>query len=164
MINFFTDFFEDVRKAARKSIKEIKGDWQQEKIKSLAERTKKELRRATPKSKITTLHGRAQTGEEGHARDLWEIEYEQGVGGKITGFEIINPRDYIDYLEYGTPPHGPVMADAMMWTTGGEKIFASFVKGIKPMGFTRKVQEEMDRGLPAWIREAILRPIEKHWA
>lgn len=162
MIEFIAEFIEDITNAAKSSIREIADEFLQERVKMLAERTQKELRKATPKSKIKTLHGKAQTGEEGHACDLWEIEYEK-KGERITGFEIINPRDHIDYLEYGTSPQGPVMAEAMFWTAGGEEIFANFVQGIKPMGFVREAQAEMDQTLPAFIRRAFERPIEKHW-
>ena len=85
---------ENVSTACKKSVREFKYGFRQGAIKAYAEAQKKELQKVTPRSEDTTEH----------AGDAWEIEYKRSMGF-ITGFEIINPHDYIDHVEYGADPH-----------------------------------------------------------
>jgi hypothetical protein len=134
------------------------------------------LKKVTPRSDRTTKH----------AADDWEIEYER-TGMFITGFEITNPHDRIDWIEYGAerpsrklspakledlkekgqsgdriyPKHKKVLH--FYWK--GAEIFASSVQGskIKPMGFVRKAQDDLNQEIPSWVRRYFDAPIEKHW-
>lgn len=151
---------ENVSTACKKSARTFKYGFRQGAIKAYAEAQKKELQKITPRSDRTTEH----------AGDAWEIEYKRSMGF-ITGFEIINPNDYIDYIEYGAtrPSSGTDIVvknkKAMHFYWHGFEYFRKRVKGskIKEMGFVREVQDEMDQELPSWARKVFDAPIEKHW-
>ena len=162
MINFFAEFFETVTEAVRKTVREVGGGFQRGMVEKYAEKTRDRLQKATPKS----------MGPGPHARDAWEIEYEYGAYGGVKSVDIVNsaaaPSDpekfIVDFLEYGTPPHGPKTAEKLYWEdASGRSWCLDWVEGIEPMGFVREIQAKMERGMPALVRTAFERPIEKHW-
>jgi len=147
---------ENVSEACKKSVRTFKYGFRQGAIKAYAEAQKKELQKVTPRNENTTEH----------AGDAWEIEYERSMGF-ITGFEITNPHDRIDYVEYGTAPHMifPKTKKALRFEWDGDIVLAPYVNhpGIKEMGFVREVQDEMDQEVPSWAKKVFDAPIEKHW-
>lgn len=153
----FTAMIENVSKACKKSVRTFKYGFRQGAIKAYAEAQKKELQKVTPRSEDNTEH----------AGDAWEIEYDRD-GGFITGFEVTNPHDRIDYVEYGTPRHLilPKKKDGVLrFEMDGKIVFARAVDhpGIKEMGFVREVQDTMGQEIPSWARKVFDAPIEKHW-
>ncbi len=156
MRNVFTKLIENVSKACRNSKRTFQRGFRQGAMKAYAEAQKRELVKATPRS----------DSSGGHAGDDWEIDYEY-TGMFVSGFEITNPHDRIDLLEYGASAHliMPSKARALRFEMDGKIVFARYVNhpGIKPMGFVREVQDTMNRELPSWARKAFDAPIEKHW-
>ena len=148
---------ENVSEACRKSQQNFKRGFRHGAIKAYAEAQKKELQKVTPRS----------GGTAEHAGDAWEIEYER-TGGFITGFEITNPHDRIDFVEYGTDKHMilPKKKGGFLRFEWDNKIvYARAVDhpGIKEMGFVREVQDTMNQEIPSWARKAFDVSIEKHW-
>lgn len=172
MFKIFTKVKETVSKACTESIKDFKHGFRAGALTFLAENQLKKLKKATPRSDRTTEH----------AADDWEIEYDR-TGAFITGFEIVNPHDRIDWVEDGTKrpkkklqakqiEEGksgdriyPKKAKALHFFVDGIEIYAASVKGSKiaPMGFVREVQDELDNTLPSWLRKEFNAPIEKRW-
>lgn len=172
MFKIFADIKENVSEACRKSKRTFQLGVRQGAIKAFAEAQLKALKKATPRSDRT----------EEHAADDWEIEYDK-EGMFIVGFEVTNPHERIDWIEYGTkrPEKKLITKQAEEGKTGdriypkhkkclhffwnGEEVFASSVKGseIKPMGFVREIQEEMTQGMSARLKKVFDVPIEEHW-
>jgi hypothetical protein len=156
MFKIATEIYENVSRACRKSVRTFQYGFRHAALKSYAKAQQRKLKKVTPRSDRTTKH----------AADDWEIEYER-TGMAVTGFEITNPHDRIDYLEYGTDPHMifPKRAKVLRFEMDGKIVFARSVEhpGIKPMGFVRKVQDELEQETPAFIRKYFDAPIEKHW-
>lgn len=156
MFKIVTEMVENVSLACKKSARTFKYGFRQGAIKAYAEAQKKELQKVTPRSEDNTEH----------AGDAWEIEYVRDMGF-ISGFQIVNPNDYIDCIEYGSDPHMifPKTAKALRFEWDGDIVFAKYVNhpGIKEMGFVREVQDEMDSELHPWVRKVFDAPIEKHW-
>lgn len=176
MFKIVTEMYENVSQACRKSKRTFQYGFRQGALKSYAKAQQRKLKKVTPRSDRTTEH----------AADDWEIEYER-TGMFVTGFEITNPHDRIDWVEYGTERPSRKLSPAKLKELGkkgqsgdriypkhkkvlhffwnGAEVFASSVKGskIKPMGFVRKAQDELEQETPAFIRKYFDAPIEKHW-
>lgn len=156
MFKVFAELIENVSEACRKSKRTFQLGFRQGAMRAYAEAQKIELIKATPRSD--------KPGE--HAGDAWEIDYEY-TGMFISGFEVTNKHDRIDYLEYGTSAHMifPKRAKALRFEMDGDIVFARYVvhPGIDEMGFVRKVQDKMNRELPSWVSKTFDAPIEKHW-
>jgi hypothetical protein len=154
MFKPFIEMIENVSAACRKAKRTFTLGFRQGSLQKYAETQKKELEKATPRSD--------KKGK--HAADEWKIEYDK-EGGFIVGFEITNPYDRIDWLEYGTPIHMilPKTKGILRFEKGGEVIFTDYVlhPGIKPMGFVRGVQDKMDKTTPSWLKQYFDRPIER---
>ncbi|MCK5347312.1 MAG: hypothetical protein KAR20_28075 [Candidatus Heimdallarchaeota archaeon] len=155
MFKPFAKMFENVSEACKKAKMTFTLGFRQGAIKAYAETQKKELQKATPRSK--------ESGK--HAADDWELDYDREMG-LVAGFEISNPHDRIDWLEYGTDywkPIVPVNKKALKFNIGGATIFATkaYRDGIEPMGFVREVQDKMNRNIPSWLRKAFDNPIER---
>lgn len=156
MFKILTELIENVSSACRKSKNTFKRGFRQGAMRAYAEAQKAELVKATPRS----------DGEGEHVGDAWTIDYEYS-GMFISGFEVTNPHDRLDLLEYGANPHliFPLRKKVLRFKMDGDIVFARYVKhpGIKPMGFVREVQDKMNREIPSWARKAFDAPIEKHW-
>lgn len=159
MFKIATEIYENVSRACRKSVRTFQYGFRHAALKSYAKAQQKKLKKVTPRSDRTTKH----------AADDWEIEYER-TGMAVTGFEITNPHNRIDWVEYGAERRlgdriYPKYKKVLHFYWNGAEIFASSVQGseIKPMGFVRKVQDELDQETPAFIRKYFDAPIEKHW-
>ena len=152
------EFVENVSAACKRSKRQFRAGFGQGAMRAMANDQLKELKKVTPRSDKTD-------GE--HAADAWNIEYdiEDGI---IVGFEITNPHDRIDWLEYGTKDIYmilPVRKQALHFYIDGDEIFADHVfrKGLEPMGFVRGVQDNMMKKVPYWIRRTFDSMIEKEW-
>jgi len=160
MFKFFFKFEENVSEACYKSKRAFNRGFRQGAMRAYAQGMLHKLKKATPRSDRTTKH----------AADDWEIEY-TGTGPYISGFEIVNPHDRIDWVEYGTErPRGggriyAKNAQALHFFIGGDEIFASSVEGskIEPMGFVRKVQDEMEQNMPSFVRDSFEKEINRFW-
>ena len=157
MFKFFFKFEENVSEACYKSKRAFNRGFRQGAMRAYAQSMLHKLKKATPRSKES----------KEHAADDWEIEY-TGIGPYISGFEIVNPHDRIDWLEDGTDPHMifPTPAkEALRFERDGEIVFAAYVvhPGIKEMGFVRKVQDEMEQNMPSFVRDSFEKEINRFW-
>ena len=172
MFKFFFKLDENVSETCYKSKRQFNRGFRQGAMRAYAQGMLHKLKKATPRSDRTTEH----------AADDWEIKYNK-AGVFITGFEVDNPHDRIDWIEYGTErpkkklqakqiEEGksgdriyPKKAKALHFFVDGIEIYAASVKGSKiaPMGFVREVQDELDNTLPSWLRKEFNAPIEKRW-
>lgn len=152
---FDMHFFENVTKACRQTIKEIKHGFHSQALVDFCVATQHEVEKATPKSgpamfsRLCAYYGRSK-----HAANSWDAELFTNSYGGVIGFSINNSENLVDFLEFGTPPH-----DIFQPTKG----ITIHHPGIKPMGFVRKVQDQMDRRSSKIVRKYFDKPIEGYW-
>lgn len=157
---FNMHFFENVTKACKQTTKEIKHGFHSRVLVDFCVATQHEVEKATPKSgpamfsRLCAYYGRSK-----HAAESWDAELFTNSYGGVIGFfinnsEKVEDKYVIDFLEYGTPPH-----DIPQPTRG----MTIYTKGIAPMGFVRKVQEEMERKVPKIVRRYFDKPISGYF-
>lgn len=154
-------FFENVRRACRNTIREIKHGFHSQTLVNFAVETQHAVSDATPKSD-SAMHQRlcAYYGRNRHTADAWDVELDTNYYGGVIGFFINNTEKaggvyIVDLLEYGVSPHiieQPSRGNA--WAH----------PGIFPMGFVRQAQENMERKTPAIVRKYFDDPISKFWS
>jgi hypothetical protein len=136
MLNIKVKFKETITRAARRA-RAYHAAFQSGRVDAIAGYALREVKKATPRD----------PDSEKHAADHWGIKW--GGAGADRSFALENPFDYVDYLEYGTPPHliFPRESDGKLaFDYRGEHFILSsvFVEGIKEMGFVRKTQSKVD--------------------
>lgn len=153
---FKISFFENIRKACRQTIKEIKHGFHSQTLVDFCVETQREVQKATPRSD-QAMYARlcAYYNRDKHTADSWDADLETNHYGGVIGFFINNTakvedKYIVDFLEYGTPPH---------WIDQPTKGVTWWHHGIPPMGFVRKVQDDMDKKAPKVVRQYFDRPI-----
>ena len=148
---FDMHFFENVTKACRQTIREIKHGFHSQVLVDFCVATQHEVEKATPTSdpamfsRLCAYYGRSK-----HAQKAWEAELSTNSYGGVIGFFIKNSEDLVDFLEYGTPPH-----DIPQPKRG----IVIHHPGIAPQFFVRKVQENMNRKSSKIVRKYFDKPI-----
>lgn len=157
---FKIQVFENVTKACKQTIKEFKHGFHSQVLVDFCAATQDEVQKATPRSgpamfrRLCAYYGRSR-----HAADSWDAKLHTNNYGGVIGFFIRNEAKagggyIIDFLEYGTPPHE--IPQPKKGTTIQHP-------GIKPMGFVRKVQDNMDKRASKIVRRYFDRPISNYW-
>lgn len=162
---FDIHFFENVTKACKQTVREIKHGFHSQVLVDFCVATQHEVEKATPKSD-SAMYARlcAYYGRTEHAQKAWEAELRTNHYGGVIGFFINNSESVksskgtevyiIDILEYGTAPHEIEQpARGITWMHPGSP----------PLGFVRKVQDEMERKAPRIVRRYFDGPISALW-
>ena len=157
---FDIKFFENVTKACKQTVKEIKHGFHSQVLVDFCVATQHEVEKATPKSdsamyaRLCAYYDRAQ-----HTAKAWDAELVTNHYGGVTAFFINNSAQVedkyiVDFLEYGTPKH------IIEQPTKG---ITWMHPGIAPTGFVRKVQDSMNRKSSKIVKKYFDKPISSYF-
>lgn len=152
--------FENVTKACRRTVKEIKHGFHSQVLVDFCVATQHEVEKATPRSgpamyaRLCKYYGRTEHTYKAWKAELFTNSYGGVIGFFINNSEKVEGKYIIDFLEYGTPPH-----EIFQPTRG----IVWMHPGIEPMGFVRKVQDEMAKKAPKIVKRYFDRRIEGYW-